>query len=236
MPPFNALLPPLLGGYLFISWWNRTAFSAQRSAGYRLVFDTAVAGLFFLVLAYLITQGIDLACPGLSAWWRAAVPFSYSGTSLLAFAIGALGWWPLNKLGPSREEAIHKAIQGAGDPLEQSLSEAERSGTLLEIQLASGRFYVGYVSSLPSPSIEPKFIGLYPAMEGYRDEETQTLVYETEYVSYFAEESPDVAEGELPTLDPDKLGRISTTIPVSQIVSTCPWQAKVAGAQSINLE
>ena len=41
--PFDVLLLPLLGGYIFISNWNYTRFEAKRYSGQRLV--RAIIGL-----------------------------------------------------------------------------------------------------------------------------------------------------------------------------------------------
>jgi hypothetical protein len=46
--PFNVLLLPLLGGYLFITHWNRTRFHTKRYSGERLIFHSAIAGVVFL--------------------------------------------------------------------------------------------------------------------------------------------------------------------------------------------
>jgi len=50
--PFNVLLLPLLGGYVFITYWNHTRFSARRYSGERLLIHAALAGVFLLVVSY----------------------------------------------------------------------------------------------------------------------------------------------------------------------------------------
>ncbi|MGI8617514.1 MAG: hypothetical protein ACR2L6_00290 [Gemmatimonadaceae bacterium] len=54
--PFNVLLLPLLGGYVFITKWNKTRFDAKRYSGERLIFHAAIAGVAFLIVAYLLTR------------------------------------------------------------------------------------------------------------------------------------------------------------------------------------
>lgn len=54
--PFNVLLLPLLGGYIFITYWHRTRFSARRYTGERLLFHAALAGVIFLILSFWITR------------------------------------------------------------------------------------------------------------------------------------------------------------------------------------
>ena len=56
--PFNLLLLPLLGGYIFISHWHVTRFDATRYTGERLLFHSATAGVVFLLVAFLASRGI----------------------------------------------------------------------------------------------------------------------------------------------------------------------------------
>lgn len=48
--PFNVLLLPLLGGYLFLTHFNRTRFATKRYSGERLIFHSAIAGVALLCL------------------------------------------------------------------------------------------------------------------------------------------------------------------------------------------
>lgn len=58
--PFNLLLLPLIGGFYFITHCNATAYHAKRQSGQRLVFYSALAGLFLLLVARLIVVAIGL--------------------------------------------------------------------------------------------------------------------------------------------------------------------------------
>lgn len=109
--PFNVLLLPLLGGYVFISYWNHTRFDAKRYSGERLIFHAAIAGVAFLVLAFAITRLLILWKPELHAWWRQLVPFAYTGTSLLAFTLASFAWMPLNRFISDRDTEQGKAVE-----------------------------------------------------------------------------------------------------------------------------
>lgn len=122
--PFNVLLLPLLGGYVFISHWNHTRFDARRYSGERLIFHAAIAGAVFLGVAFVVTRMVILWKPGLYVWWRQLVPFGYTGTSLLAFALAALTWIPLNRFVSDRDTEQGKAVEQWGDYLE--LKEMQR--------------------------------------------------------------------------------------------------------------
>lgn len=64
--PFNLLLLPLLGGYIFISHGNHTRFDARRYSGERLVFHSALAGVVFLVLGLGLALALAAWMPGLA--------------------------------------------------------------------------------------------------------------------------------------------------------------------------
>ncbi len=102
--PYNLLLLPLLGGYLFLRWWNPTRYHALRAEKERLVILAAIPGLASLTIAFAIVKGLGAALPCTDwpnvpcfpAWWKANIPFDYLGTSLLAFGLGASVWKPWN--------------------------------------------------------------------------------------------------------------------------------------------
>jgi len=75
--PFNVLLLPLLGGYIFITHWNRTRFNAKRHTGERLLFEAATAGLLFLLIAFVLVHLVTAADPALHDRWAKEVPFPY---------------------------------------------------------------------------------------------------------------------------------------------------------------
>jgi hypothetical protein len=61
--PFNLLLLPLLGGFIFFSHWNRTAFFALRQDRERLLFYSSLWGIVFL------GQFNSLAFQVVRYWW-----------------------------------------------------------------------------------------------------------------------------------------------------------------------
>lgn len=87
--PFNVLLLPLLGGYVFIGNWNRTRFRTKRDTGERLLFHAGLAGVVLLVVAFVIVHLLAAVVPELGEVWVSKVPFPYAGTSLLALILGA---------------------------------------------------------------------------------------------------------------------------------------------------
>ncbi len=175
--PYNLLLLPLLGGFLFLRWWNPTRYHALRAEKERLLILAAIPGLVSLVLSFAIISGLGALFPCSSwprvpcfpAWWQANVPFDYSGTSLLAFTLGAILWLPLN-LVCSRDKAIDRIIEEDKIPLELLLKRAQDNGNTVAVTMSNGKVYVGYVLHLINPALPTQFIQILPTKSGYRDE------------------------------------------------------------------
>lgn len=185
--PFNLLLLPLLGGYLFVAHWNGTRFTTPRYSGERLIFRAAIAGVVFLILAFITVQLIHSWQPGLSEGWHQFVPFPYSGTALLAFLIGAFAWWPLNRWYSRYGDEARKAIERWNDFSEILLSRALSEAKLVSLTLQSRKVYIGFVTASFDPANERKYIVLLPMYSGYREESTLDLVIQTNYAPVYAD-------------------------------------------------
>jgi hypothetical protein len=183
--PFNVLLLPLLGGYVFLRQWNRTRFSSRRYSGERLLLHAALAGILFLAAAFLITRLLIWSVPGVGLWWRRMVPFPYSGSAVLAFLLGAGLWWPLNAVfRRSAEDAADQVIEETGDYLETLLVRAIRRTKPVSVTLKSGKTYIGFVVTNFNPSFDRRFISLLPLQSGYRNEQHE-LVINTDYARVY---------------------------------------------------
>ncbi len=83
--PFNLLLLPLLGGYIFLLFFIPTRNFFLRQQGYHLIFFSAIAGIAFLFIAYTITYFGSKFLSTLYLQWHTFVPYKYLGTSLIAY-------------------------------------------------------------------------------------------------------------------------------------------------------
>lgn len=103
--PFNLLLLPLLGGFIFVRYWNRTKYHAIRAEKERILLLASSFGLLFLAVAWVLKALAAwlLPCyahpnfPCFIVWWHKFLPFGYSATSLFALLLGATVWKPLNE-------------------------------------------------------------------------------------------------------------------------------------------
>ncbi len=180
--PYNLLLLPLLGGYLFLRWWNPTRFHALRAEKERLLLMAALPGLASLVIAFTIIKGLEalfpcsewLRMPCFPAWWKANVPFDYLGTALLAFTLGATVWKPWNSI-CKRDVAIDKVIDNDKIPFEILLKKAQDQGKTVAVTMKNGKIYIGFVIHLFNPALPTNFIQILPTKSGYRNEKTRTF-------------------------------------------------------------
>lgn len=184
--PFNLLILPLLGGYIFVRFFNRTSITILRSDKDRLLIRASIAGLFLLIVSYAFTSYFQYRFPCdtetncLYTWWKRNVPFDHAGTALLAFFLGAFGWWPLNFFF-TQKKAIDWAIKEDADPLEQALKESSDSQQPLAITLTSGKVYVGIVTHQFNPATPTNNIAVFPLHSGYREKDTHGLYLTTNY-------------------------------------------------------
>jgi hypothetical protein len=182
--PFNVLLLPLLGGYVFITYWNHTRFSARRYSGERLLIHAALAGVCLLVLSYTIVLLVAGEWPKLAATWSGWVPFKHSGSSLGALLLGATLWWPLN-LVFKKDSELRRTISDWNDYLEELLTDALDSTRQVSITLNNGKVYVGFVVRTFDPAYDRKYIVILPTMSGYREATTHQLIFNTDYTRVY---------------------------------------------------
>jgi hypothetical protein len=175
--PYNLLLLPLIGGFLFIHLTHFFRFGAQRLDGYRLLFQSAIAGICLSALARLIDLSIDRTSIGASihVLWAWFSPFNYSAVSVLALLLGPACALLMNLfIGTARAKDIE--IRQHGPSFTQLLHRAAKEKLLLSITLDSRKWYVGWV--VESPNLDPQefYFRVLPFISGYRDKDTLETV------------------------------------------------------------
>jgi hypothetical protein len=171
--PYNLLLLPLMGGFLFFHVAHVFRFGAQRLDGYRLLFQSAIAGTCLAALARLLVLAFVALGPAERAKhiWQTFSPFPYSATSALALILGPILAIILNSF-IGKQKAKDIEIRRHGNSLMQLLHRAERDKLLISITLDSRKWYVGWVAELPSLDPQELYFRLLPFMSGYRDSQT----------------------------------------------------------------
>ncbi len=181
--PYNLLLLPLLGGFLFFHITHYFRFSAQRLDGYRLLFQAAIAGTILATVARTVTL-LSHFLPGANPvkhLWDLFSPFPYSGTSALALLLGpalAVVW----NLFVSREKAKDTEIRKHGNSFTKLLHRAQKENLLVSITLDTRKWYVGWVAESPNLDPQELYFRLLPFTSGYRDKDNlkpfRTTFYE----------------------------------------------------------
>ena len=175
--PYNLLLLPLMGGFLFLHVSHLHRYRAQRLENYRLLFESAVVGTVLLTVArFLIVVGTYTpAAHWLAYWWGVYSPFANGDTAAMALLLGPLSAWWLN-LRISKLEAKRRAVAKHGDLLLKLLSAAEQRDQMISVTLANSKWYVGFVRDSPSLDPQERYFQVLPVMSGYRKRDTLETV------------------------------------------------------------
>lgn len=182
--PFDFLLLPLLGGYLFITRFNGLRFEAKRLNGQRLLLLSALAGTALLACSYLVVKAIIFAAPWVHLHWKSIFPYNNLGVTAGALFLGIFGGDLLNPLRPTKPE-MKKTIAKWEDHLELLFYKATTETKQVLIDLKNGKVYVGFVLSSPNPEYERRFVRLLPTISGYRDKEDMSLHLATNYLPVY---------------------------------------------------
>jgi len=193
--PYNLLLLPLLGGFLFIHLTHYFRFAAQRIDGYRLLFQSAIAGVGLSIagrFAEMLVASTPLGAP-LGRYWALFSPFPYSATSAISLLLGPVCALVVN-LFIDKEKAKDKEIKAHGNLFLTLLHQAAEEQRLISLTLDSRKWYVGWVAESPNLYPQEQYFKLLPFISGYRDKdslETRQTVY---YEAVLADNSLDHSE------------------------------------------
>lgn len=203
--PFNLLLLPLLGGFVFIRLWNRTRWYTVQADKERLLLYASLAGLAFLCVSFfIISIPPFIPCHPtfcLPTWWKDHVKFEHSGVSFLSLFLGVTSWKLLNCFWNEKKEAKRILVEQGGI-FEQLVERAMSNSRTVLITLKSGKVYVGFVISSIEPGSKEKNIHILPTKSGYRESDKHRVVFTTNYARVYQEINKDKAinNGKLMTI------------------------------------
>lgn len=184
--PYNLLLLPLLGSFVFIRKFVYTKFASSKLSGQPLLLWTALLAVFFTFIARLVVIFFDLYFPLVGELWKAYF-FSqeYSGTASLAFVLGSVLWMPLN-LVFDKDKALSWSIKKFGSRVEKLFCDAMNNEKQVLVTLRDGKVYVGLILWMPPEAhSDSSYIGLLPIVSGYRDQLTKRVIFTTDYVDVY---------------------------------------------------
>jgi hypothetical protein len=195
--PFNLLLLPLIGGFIFLTRWNYTVYFAKRLDKERLLLHASLTGLILLSISFALSTLIVSrpTWPGfyyllrLRHWWAWHTPsYELSGVSTFALLLGVfapsvLNRWPFGPLW-TQPKMIAKAIEDYGSPMEKLLLKAVNENKYVMVTLKSGKVYIGRVASTPPPDDDRAF-QLLPLKSGHREDGKHRVELTTHYDEAF---------------------------------------------------
>ena len=236
------LLLALTGGFIFTYRWRLTYFLSRREEGQRLLFVAASAAFPLLLVSsgslWVANRFLPtcLTDPVGNVWSVLVEPYvagTFDASTFAAF-FGAFLWgWILPLLLNiyyTADRASNLIIDRYAGELEKLMYRAMGDFLLVSITLDSRKVYVGWPvrALIPDPrraDIRPH-IRLQPAISGYREEETQELVFTTDYERVYQR----IEEETIPGLGEDEQLRkedLQMVIPVEEIRSVNLFSADI---------
>jgi hypothetical protein len=182
--PFNSLLLPLVGGFLFISFWNKTKYNAKRSNGQRLILESALWGTLFLGISYISIRLLNWKFPAVYSIWHYLIPYPQLGTPIGSLLIGACLPCILNRVWSEKEQNA-KSYAGFSDYLGLLFFKAQIKKKPVMITLRNGKVYIGLIYGCNSPGKHDGGGSLYiqPTLSGYRRHVTHEMYITTDYTA-----------------------------------------------------
>lgn len=215
------LVLSLLSGYLFIHSVHVLRYRAQSLNGTRLLFETAAAGLPFLIVSRFLVLALPFREEARGWWipfagglpWSATVLVALAMAILLAFStnlaveflarwreVGAAGEeeseWFAGLLAGSRRLSLDWAVSRYGNALQKAQHEAATrwdEGILLEVTLSCRRLYTGFVMESPALTPNDGYLELLAVMSGHRRADDLRTVYDHRYLMTEAHAEDDPA-------------------------------------------
>lgn len=216
---WGLLLPPIIGGYFFITRSRFTKYRFEYLDQQRLLFESVLYGLSGFIVSVLIGFVTpELLDQDPQAWNKRYHLPDFTLHSLGAgILLVTFGWLTsqTDKSSPGRRSPhLNAAIKSVGDELDNLLLSAYVHNTTLLITLDNGKIYVVLVHSTPKPR-QTKYVEFIPMFSGYRNS-THELVITTNYL-------------EVSRSHPEATFRI--VIELADITSLQPWDEEIYNAK-----
>lgn len=179
--PYNQLLLSLIGGFLFVTRFNKTKFFVSRSSGQRLLLESALWGSLLLFVALLGLKAIALV-PFARSVWRSIVPFNGLGAPALSL-IGGFFLPYLANLFYRESLQNSSSYEMYSDYLGLLCFQAMQHKKQISLTLKNRKVYIGFVKGCNSAGRGDEHCSIFiqPSMSGYRKEESHELVINTYY-------------------------------------------------------
>jgi hypothetical protein len=201
----------LVGGYAFATIWTPSVYHAAREFGHRLYLRVVFYTVFLLLVSLCLHIILFVNCgiylefiKFIDTFIESNIghQFIFSKSSkisilIFSFILGPLlghllnfpKWsflinlhLPIIKTRPfflCEQVLLENAIKN--NDFEKLIARSVYDSFPILFTLVSGKVYVGWAVSAPNPVQERKFIRILPIISGYRDKDTQTVKFTTDY-------------------------------------------------------
>ena len=185
--PWNLLLFPLLGGFLFLHC-NLFKYRSRRFEGERLLLHSASYGIVFGALGRLVTFEVSRFEAGarLQAFLEHLVTSKdapYLGTAIAAWLLGWVSAYVINRAIALLDNRLIKLwiVSRYDDALLRMLYLAMYENRPVSLTLSHRKVYIGYVFDPPGDSPHDRYLTLMLLLSGYRKQDTLRFVQTVNY-------------------------------------------------------
>lgn len=247
MPRLDLIFLPLLGGYLFLIYFNRTKFFHQRIEKNRLIYNSLLVAFILISFVYVIdylffnnnNHYLEVYCFKSNTVSHYRHIISKTLDEIIRFKIPGIKQclivlvisYPIAKLlnlfaiyqeNFSFDYTINKWGNEFDKIIWNSLGEKDDLNKLLMITTKSNKVYIGHITKLSEP-LENTYLRIIPSLSGYREKDTHKLNITTNYTNIIQNSSDN---GETQDLD-NKLGVI---IPISEVILISKFDYQIFGS------
>lgn len=205
MGTVNALLDPLLVGFLSVVVLNVARYWLIHQTGYWFFLPVLLIGTVLMSIADVSLTALEQFLDSESSDWR----FSPGSTKTWAMMLAALMTFVANVL-IGRERSARLAAKWRGNLIECLMLDSINSGSLIELTLDTGKSYVGLVVDSGVATPNESDVSIIPVFSGHRDSKHK-LQLTTSYRDALLKASPDEPD--------DYLSPFELVLSKNQIVS-----------------
>lgn len=217
---YNILVIPLLSGYIFLTNCKAFTYSHKRLDRQRLIFHSAIAGLIFLISAFVIISLLRVCFDEYLNEIRSLIHFKmdYLGTSLMTGFLSLSATILINFFTNDLNQA-KKVVLKYGSELDRVLYQSSEEDTPLLLSLDNKKVYVCLFAATTEPGAD--YITVLPLFSGYRDPVTYQVTFVTNYLDLYISEGD---ESDIPA------NHFDLILKLDSIVSATRFDPKIFGA------
>ncbi len=162
-----------------------------------MLVESALAGVLLVFVSRFVVMIANLSSHLRSAWFAVAPPdIPFLGTASVSLILGFVAPYSLNFILSKTSrmtvlDAKTVAIERHGNDLLRLLHTASLEEKTVSLSLDNGKVYIGLVAAAPNLAPHDTYLEITPFYSGYRDKETQELVFTVNYLDVYEKQHLD---------------------------------------------